>query len=288
MRKPIDFSQVIEEINEQGDSKTIEVDELDPSEVHRAEPYYQYFEKDTIKLLFSKKWQNKEDGYKKINHELKTLLKEESDKGEDSGGHMISFKQKKQEWIKLVISCIERGINDKIIHVKLHALELLKTLIEDENIKFLDVQNSDNIFKFLIDGLSEHNLRLKEKFENSLHWVISRKTSDFYNLLIQILNKPPNKNKPLQKYNYSKLNFLTNSIEREMAEDGQLQKIDRTKSDPFFNEFLDFISSITKKEKAITKEVKEGIEKAIIVAYKYTSYDRIKDYIKEMDQVVLK
>lgn len=44
MKKPIDFSQVIEEVNEQGGDEAIfDDDQIDPSQIHRAEPYYGFF-----------------------------------------------------------------------------------------------------------------------------------------------------------------------------------------------------------------------------------------------------
>ena len=78
LKKPIDFGKVDDQIiNEQsGESHEIidgeidDIDDIDPSEIHRAEPYFEFFKKETVKKLFSKKWQYKQDGYEAIINEF--------------------------------------------------------------------------------------------------------------------------------------------------------------------------------------------------------------------------
>lgn len=81
------------------------------------------FNKNTVKHLFSQKWQHKEEGYKLMTKELKLLLDKQntSIQQTDSGNHMISFKDNKHDCLKLVANSVERGLNDKIMHVKLQA-----------------------------------------------------------------------------------------------------------------------------------------------------------------------
>ncbi|CAI2370206.1 unnamed protein product [Moneuplotes crassus] len=283
MRRPIDFSKVMEEINEQGDSKPIIVDEIDPSEIHRAEPYNEYFDKDTVKLLFSKKWQNKEEGFKRITKEFKDLVKQDTESG-DSGGQASSFKGKKKECMDLIINCIERGINEKILHVRLQALDFLKTFLEECPVSPMDLQNFENVVGFCVEGLSENNLKLKEKFEGSLKASLSSKSSNYYDILTLILNKLPIKNKAQQKHKSSQLKFVVKALENITPEENSEEsKEAQSKEDAFFTQLLDFTTSYIYKEKVFGKDGKEGIEKAFVQIYKRKNYDFIKEQLEALD-----
>lgn len=153
-KRPIDFSKVIEDAVEQGDDTAPkEVEEIAPSDVHAAEPYFEYFEKDTVKNLFSRHWQNKEEGYKTMANEIKSLLEKSEGTTEDSGGHMVSFKKNKQDCLKLIINSVERGLNDKIIHVKLRACELFEIILDDQSDNHVQLKELDSLLSNLVDSL---------------------------------------------------------------------------------------------------------------------------------------
>lgn len=101
-KQPIDFSKVVEaELKNEQSGDTEEhtyVDDIDPSEVHRAEPYFEFFNKETVKKVFSRKWNLREEGYIQLANEFVNLTGEAmGDTQGESGSHMISFKSKKQE-----------------------------------------------------------------------------------------------------------------------------------------------------------------------------------------------
>ena len=59
LKRPIDFNLVIDEKKhvQSGDNSTERThndDEIDPSEIHRAEPYFEFFERENIKKMFFK------------------------------------------------------------------------------------------------------------------------------------------------------------------------------------------------------------------------------------------
>jgi hypothetical protein len=124
MKRPIDFSKVMEEKKGQDDDKSLpEIEEIDPSEAHKAEPYFQFFEKKTIKNLFSKRWQNKEEGYRTMTEEIKNLIDStvnDMNSG-NSGKNANQFQSKKKDCYKLVYDSVERGLNDKIVHIRMRA-----------------------------------------------------------------------------------------------------------------------------------------------------------------------
>lgn len=84
MKQPIDFSKVIEHAKEQsGDQENLDDEQIDPSEVHRAEPYFEFFDKTTVKSIFSKRWQSREEGFKALSAEIVYLLS--ANKAEPTG-----------------------------------------------------------------------------------------------------------------------------------------------------------------------------------------------------------
>jgi hypothetical protein len=118
-KKPIDFSKVEDKkvIDQSGPTQEVSSsfhEEIDPSEIHRAAPYFEFFKKDTVKRLFSRKWQNKEDGYNCLIEELRI-------NSESSGTDAVHMADKKQELMELLLSTVERGLMDKIVQVKLKA-----------------------------------------------------------------------------------------------------------------------------------------------------------------------
>lgn len=116
---PIDFNNVIDKNSNEQSGDTYEYsgsygEEIDPSEVHRAEPYFEFFRKDTIKKLFSRKWQSKEEGYA-------GLITEFGNNTRSAGTDSKLYTEKKQELIDLLCSAIERGLHDKIVQVRIKA-----------------------------------------------------------------------------------------------------------------------------------------------------------------------
>jgi len=257
MRKPIDFSKVMDEIDEQGDSKSIKIDEIHPSEVHRAEPYFEYFEKDTVKLLFQNKWQSKVEGYKRIIKEFQSLLSQENNQSEDSGGYINSFKNKKKECLNLIVNSIERGLNDKVLHVKLQALELYNSFIGDKTSNFKDLQNYENVISLLMEVLSSHNQKLKEKVEGVLQSTVKSRPDKHYDTLTTLLSLPPNKIKSVSKYNTSKLKFLSGISE---ADSDRGLKVENSQNEAYYGQLLNFVQDYLKKENILSRSIKGNIE----------------------------
>lgn len=59
LKRPIDFNSVMDDKkHEQSGDNAVEQqlneDEIDPLEIHRAEPYFEFFQRDSIKKMFSK------------------------------------------------------------------------------------------------------------------------------------------------------------------------------------------------------------------------------------------
>ena len=57
-------------------------------------PILSFSNNDTVKKVFSRKWHLREDGYKQMTAEFVNLIGESMGSNQESGSHMISFKNK--------------------------------------------------------------------------------------------------------------------------------------------------------------------------------------------------
>jgi len=291
MKNPIDFSKVIEDKNEQEeDLWTITAPDFDPSDKIKAQQYLQYFEENTVKNLFSKKWQNKEEGYRTLTKEMKNLITNPPDSTQvgDSCGHASSFKNNKLEWFKLVYSSVEKGLEDKIIHVKNGACDLYQALLQDTSEPPMQLKDLSNIIGVLVDWLSENNNKFKDKWEEILKQTIYHKHFDFVEPLSLIIAKQPNKNKAFTRFNHAKLNFLLDVIE-DYDKTPSKSKNDTHSQIQFpSSPLLDFIEKmIVNREKIMTKYTREKIERAYVIAYQKSSYEVIKGHLDALDNIFL-
>lgn len=199
-KKPIDFSKVEDKKSSEQSGPTQEMnssfnEEIDPSEIHRAGPYFEFFKKDTVRKLFSRRWQNKEDGYSCLIEELKS-------NAESSGTDAVHMADKRQELMNLLLSAVERGMMDKIVQVKMKACDLVKELVSDSSQKMLDLKELSVIIGILVDFLSENNTKIREKSEETLKAIFDSSKFGFNDTLISILSKTSKMNKAITRYNH--------------------------------------------------------------------------------------
>ena len=302
MRQPIDFSKVDVKYDEQGgDILNFQLDQIDPSEIHRAEPFFEFFTKDTVKNMFSKRWQNREEGYKKFKTEIENLFtstpsdskdssnrdNEQEAKDESSGvsSNMVAFNKNKQEWLKLVWNAAERGLNDKILQVRFKSLDLIKSFLNSEE-NNIELKELSNIVGILVDILSENNSKLSSKSNEILKLTLNRKDFDFNEGLLMIISKTSSKNKAFTRFNHSKLSFIVEALEEMDAslDENDSKNLKRTPFPVWF--LLDFVEKmIVIREKIMSKEIRDKVEKAYIFCYQHSSFSEIKNYIDSLDNI---
>lgn len=302
MRQPIDFSKVDVKYDEQGgDILNFQLDQIDPSEIHRAEPFFEFFTKDTVKNMFSKRWQNREEGYKKFKSEIENLFtstpsdskdssnrdNEQEAKDESSGvsSNMVAFNKNKQEWLKLVCNAAERGLNDKIVQVRFKSLDLIKSFLNSEE-NNIELKELSNIVGILVDILSENNSKLSAKSSEILKLALNRKDFDFNEGLLMIISKTSSKNKAFTRFNHSKLSFIVEALEEMDAslDENDSKNLKRTPFPVWF--LLDFVEKmIVIREKIMSKEIRDKVEKAYIFCYQHSSFSEIKNYIDSLDNI---
>lgn len=128
--------------------------------MHRAEPYFEFFTKETVRKLFSQNWHSKEEGYSALINELKTTS--------ESGTHAVLQSEKLREKNELLCTAVERGLNDKIVQVRIKACDLLIQMLHEKANKPVDIKELSTIIGILVDFLSENNTKIKEKSEETL------------------------------------------------------------------------------------------------------------------------
>ena len=194
-------------------------------------------------------------------------------------------KTNKQEWLDLLWSAVEKGLNDKIIQVKIKSWDLLKEILDDKSSNPIELKDITSVVGLLVDFLSENNAKLRERSGEMLRaWVLGGKF-DKNEALTNIIVKGSKMNKAITRYNHWKLEFLVSV----MGSDSEpiLEKDDKKSTFPIAL-FLDFIEKmIIRREKGLNKIVRENVEKAFLIWYKNSNYDAIKDYVNYLDSTTL-
>lgn len=243
------------------------IDDIDLSDIHRAEPYYQFFKKETVKKLFSRKWQYKQEGYEALINEFKLG-------NEPSGDHANIAAEKKHELLELMLNAVERGLDDKIVQVKLKACDLFKEMLLDQSSKSVDIKDASQVIGILADFLTENNPKVKEKCEDTLKTMLINSKIVFNEGLICILSKGSKMNKNVTRYNHCKLEFLISIFSHPQIAESS----DNNSNFPTAL-FLDFIDKgILMREKVLNRSLREKVERAFIIAYEKSNYETIKDY----------
>ena len=197
----------------------------------------------------------------------------------------LKLKRNKSEYNDLICSAIERGLNDKIVQVRIKSWDLFKELISDQTEKPIELKDLSNIIGLLIDYLSENNPKVKEKSEDMLNSFMMSDKFDFNESLTLILSRGSKINKAITRYNHSKLTFLVNAIEKEAESPIRIIKNIKKTNFPI-SLFLDFVDKwIIKREKVLNKMIREKVEKAIWLSYTKSNFDSIKDYINDIDEI---
>lgn len=102
-----------------------------------------------------------------------------------------------------------------------------------------------------------------------------------------VISKNPIKNKAAARFNHAKLNFILDIIQSKNEDAPEETSAKEPLQFPA-GLLLEFIEkAIINREKIMTKYTREKIESAYILAYKNTSYEEIKPYLKCLDNVFL-
>lgn len=192
--------------------------------------------------------------------------------------HLIKISK---EWLKLICIAAERGLSDKIVQVRFKWLDLIKSLLSVDDENSIELKELSNIIGILVDFLSENNSKLSTKSNEILKLALNRKQFDFNEGLFIIISKTSSKNKAFTRFNHSKLSFIIDALEQ--AKDN-LKQIKKTVFPVGF--LLDFVEKmIVIRERVISKEIREKVEKAYIFCYQNSSFNEIKNYIDSLDTI---
>jgi len=169
------------------------------------------------------------------------------------------------------------------MQVKIKAIELYQNILDAQSQDSLDIKELKNIIGILVDFLSEPNNKLRDKSFEALKTNLNLKYYDYNEVLTMVISKTASKNKAYTRYNHSKLAFLIEAIEEAPEDPVESENAPKKTAFPT-GLFLDFVEKmIVLREKTLTKETREKMEKAYLLAYKRSSYADIKEYMEMLD-----
>jgi hypothetical protein len=139
----------------EGDNNATEAEPLSSENKKLAEPLIPVIGEDLASRIFSRTWNNREEGVKTIENEVKL----------DSESRLINFKDPGAAFVALM-GVVNYTINDKIVQVAQKSLTLLQTVLtkEPSNIGSRNEINSyiETITTGLLDKIGDNNVRVRE------------------------------------------------------------------------------------------------------------------------------